>query len=192
MILSIREIVDIVLMSVIVGFILKDLFMPRKKTVYEPLDQFKSGKVWAVQGLWLSIIVTAPAIILHEFGHKFMAISFGMSAVFKAAYTWLGIGFILKLFTGFIFFVPAYVEITNIANASPLQLSIVAFAGPAVNLILWLSTLFLYQNVKINPKYLPFVILTSKINMLLFVFNMLPIPGFDGFKVYSGILQTLF
>ncbi|MBW3003585.1 M50 family metallopeptidase [Candidatus Woesearchaeota archaeon] len=190
MILSGREAIDIVAMSFIVGFILKDIFMPHKRaTVYEPLDQFK--KKWTSHGLLFATLVTAPAIILHELGHKFLAMHFGMAAVFKAAYTWLGIGFLLKLFTGFIFFVPAYVEITNVANATPLQFSLVAFAGPAVNLVLWLTTWFVYTRYKIKQKYMPFLVLTSKINMLLFIFNMLPIPGFDGFKVYSGIFQTL-
>lgn len=192
MILSFVEIRDIVLMSLIVGYILMDIFQARKKTAYEPLEHF--GKRFDMSKLWFSVLVTAPAIILHELGHKFVAMSFGMSAVFKAAYTWLGFGAILKLLnTGIIFFVPAFVEITGgAANVSPWQFSLVAFSGPGVNLVIWLVTAYVYKNYKIPQKYMPALVITSKINMLLFIFNMLPIPGFDGWKVYGGLLQTFF
>jgi len=179
-----------VLMSVIVGYIFKDIFVVhKKKTVYEPLDQFKK-KSLVSDSFWFSVAVTAPAILFHELGHKFVAMAFGLSAVFKAAYTWMFFGIILKMFTGVIFFVPAFVEING--STSPLQFSIIAFSGPFVNLILWLLTAYVYKYVKVDKKYLPLLIITSKINMLLFVFNMLPIPGFDGFKVYSGILSAFF
>jgi Zn-dependent protease len=194
MVLSLIEIIDIVLMSLIVGYILKDIFQfKRKRTAYEPLDEYRKPKR-GLKGLWFSILVTAPAIILHEFGHKYVAMGFGMTAVFKAAYTWLGIGAILKLLnTGIIFFVPAFVQITGGLNdVAPWQFSIVAFAGPAVNLVIWLVTAYIYKNYDIDKKYMPALVITSKINMLLYIFNMLPIPGFDGWKVYSGIFQTFF
>ncbi len=136
MVFVLREIVDMAAMSLIVGFLLKDLFVPRKiRTVYEPLDDLKARRLLQFQGLGFSIAATAPAIILHELGHKFMAMYFGMTAVFKAAYGWMFLGLILKMMTGFIFFVPAYVQISG-GNTTPLQFSAVAFAGPAVNLVL--------------------------------------------------------
>ena len=70
--------------------------------------------------------------------------------------------------------------------------SIVAFAGPAMNGFLWLITALILKKNLVSRKYVPLVHITKKINMLLFIFNMLPIPGFDGFKVYQGILQTIF
>ncbi|MBW3015343.1 hypothetical protein KY330_02900 [Candidatus Woesearchaeota archaeon] len=191
MILTFTEMRDIILMSLFVGYILKDIFKFRTKTsrVYEPLEEYKQHDL---SGLKLAIIVTAPAIILHEFGHKFLAIAFGMQAEFHAAYTWLIVGLILKMLnTGIIFFVPAYISITGGANVTALQYSLVAFAGPVVNLILWLGTRYYIKHFKTKEKYLPALVFTSRINMLLFIFNMLPIPGFDGWKVYSGIIQTI-
>jgi len=117
---------------------------------------------------------------------------FGLQAVFNAAYGWLGFGLLLKLLNvGFIFFVPAYVSINGIG--SPLVFSTIAFAGPFMNLILWLGAAYaLKQKKLVKEKYLPFVYLTKQINMFLFIFNMLPIPGFDGFKVYQGLFQLIF
>jgi Zn-dependent protease len=34
------------------------------------------------------------------------------------------------------------------------------------------------------------LVITSKINMFLFIFNMIPIPGFDGFQIISNIIRV--
>jgi Zn-dependent protease len=70
-----------------------------------------------------------------------------------------------------------------------------AFAGPAVNLVLFLATFLLLKSrsfVKNNKKYVPLLFITSRINIFLFIFNMLPIPMFDGWKVYSGLIGAFF
>lgn len=186
MILSIREIIDLILMTVIVGIIFSSFF--RKFRPYEAFSRW--GIDWKT--IKMAIWITAPAIILHEMAHKFVAMSFGLEAVFHAAYTWLGIGFLLAILrTGFIFFVPGYVSIHG-AGLTPLVHSTIAFAGPAMNLILWFGAWIVLKKGNISGKAVPILILTKKINMLLFIFNMLPIPGFDGFHVYSGIIQTIF
>ena len=148
-----------------------------------------------MQDFKFAVLAAAPAIILHEFGHKFAAMAFGLQAVFKVAYMWLGIGLILRLSgTGLIFFVPAYVSITNPSGIppSPLMLSLIAFAGPAVNLALWIAFSIILKKRLITEKYLPLIYIAKQINMFLFIFNMLPIPGFDGYKVFSGLIQTIF
>ncbi|MBC8444116.1 site-2 protease family protein, partial [Candidatus Woesearchaeota archaeon] len=43
----------------------------------------------------------------------------------------------------------------------------------------------------IKKRYIPFLILTKKINLFLFIFNMLPIPFFDGGHFFSSILSAL-
>lgn len=195
MILSFQEIFDIIAMSLILGFIFSDVlrrFSHRSHEHYDPLAR-KPGFDW--NSLKFAAMAVAPAIILHEFAHKFVAISFGLEAVFKAAYFWLFIGLMMRMMgTGFIFFVPAYVSIFNPAGAgiSPLAYSIVAFAGPAMNAILWLITALVLKKNWVSRKYIPLLHITKKINMFLFIFNMLPIPGFDGFKVFSGLFQTIF
>ena len=192
MILSLKEILDIIAMSLIVGFIFSDVlkrFMHPSYESYDPLAR-KPGFDW--NSLKFAALATAPAIILHEFAHKFVAMWFGLHATFNAAYFWLFIGLMMKVMgTGFIFFVPAYVSISG-NGVSPLTYSIVAFAGPAMNGFLWLITSLMLKKNLVGRNYLPLLHITKKINMFLFIFNMLPIPGFDGFKVYQGILQTIF
>lgn len=187
-IFSLNEIFDIISMTIIVGYIFKDAFKA-PKTEYEPLHHYQKAYNW--DDYKFAIYAVAPAIIFHEFGHKFLALAFGLSATFKAAYFFLGLGLVLKLLNfPFIFFVPAYISI--LGQATPLQLSLTSFAGPAVNLILWLGSWLFLKYGKVKRKHIFLLGLTSKINMFLFIFNMLPIPGFDGFKVYSGLFEMLF
>ena len=186
MVLSLIEIFDIVFMTVILGIIFADVFR-RFRHPYS----FYGRPRFDWEGLKFAMMVTAPAVILHEFGHKFVAMAFGLQATFNAAYGWLMFGLLLKMLNvGFIFFVPAYVSIQG--NATPAVFSLVAFAGPAVNLLLWLGARYVLNKNLVKKKYLPLVYLTKQINMFLFIFNMLPIPAFDGFKVYQGLLQTIF
>jgi len=173
MLFGLLELVDVIVMTLAVGFIFKDLF--------KQLDR----------PFLFSCLVTAPAIILHELGHKFVALGFGLEATFNAAYSWLVIGILLKLLnTGFIFFVPAYVSISGLVT--PLQSALTAFAGPALNLILFTTAYFLLKQKKLKTRTFIFLTVTKQINLFLFIFNMLPLPFFDGFKVYQGIWQLFF
>ncbi|MEM4263791.1 MAG: hypothetical protein QW666_02760 [Candidatus Woesearchaeota archaeon] len=187
MILSFREIIDVAVMTVIVGYIFMDLFRFHKEEIITGFD-------W--QGLKFACLVTAPALIFHELSHKFVALAYGLEATFHAAYTWLGFGIILKLLhTGFIFFVPAYVSIgcaTQPCNLEPLSMSAIAVAGPAANLLIFLICLLLLKYAKLSRTTRIILYITKQINLFLFIFNMLPIPGFDGFKVYQGLWKAFF
>lgn len=178
-----------VVMTAVVGYIFSGLFKRPVRENYDPLKHFKAG--FDVEDLKFAILATAPAIILHELGHKFVALSFGLEAVFQAAWFFLGLALILKFMNfGFIFIVPAYVSI--LGRATPMEFGLIAFAGPAVNLILWLGAAIALKKNLVPSKYNPVLALTSKINMFLFIFNMLPIPGFDGSKVFTGLIQVFF
>ena len=176
MIFSIREFVDVLIMTGVVGFIFKDLF----KQVDRPF--------------LFSCLVTAPALILHELAHKFIALGFGLQATFHAAYFWLVLGIIMKLANfGFIFFVPAYVSIDAVgAQLTPLSSALVAGSGPFTNLALFGIAWAFLQQKKLKTRTYIFLQVTKQINLFLFVFNMLPLPMFDGLKFYQGILQVLF
>jgi len=191
MFFSINEAIDIVIMAFAIGFIFKDVFKYTPKVeVFTPETYLKKAKFnW--NDFWFAIAVVAPSIILHEFGHKFFALANGMTAEFHAAYTWLAIGLLLKILNfGFIFFVPAYTLIGGTGTA--LQMAGIAFAGPAVNLILWLGSSLVLKKTKLKGIAYHILFLTSKINMFLFIFNMLPIPGFDGYSFFSNIFKVLF
>jgi Zn-dependent protease len=200
MLFSLREILDIIVMALAIGFIFKDAFLPRRQRIvtekYDPVAHYRNlGKNYDLGGFVFAMIVAAPAVLFHELGHKLVAMGFGMNAEFHAAYFWLVLGVVLKLMNfGFIFFVPAYVSITG-AGMTPLMSSATAFAGPAVNLAMFLVPFLLLKSktfVQKYRKYVAILFLTSRINIFLFIFNMLPIPMFDGWTVYSGLIQSFF
>ena len=178
-----------VIMTLVVGYIFSGLFKKPVHEDYDPLKQLKQG--FFSDDFKFAVAVAAPAIILHELGHKFIALSFGLEAVFQAAWLFLILALIMKVMNfGLIFIVPAYVSIFG--RATPLEFSLVALAGPAVNLILWLFAYFAVKKNLFAKKHNVALLLTSRINMFLFIFNMLPIPGFDGSKVFMGLVQHFF
>ncbi|MBS3128883.1 hypothetical protein J4410_07110 [Candidatus Woesearchaeota archaeon] len=185
--ITFSELLDLIIMTVAVGFIFMDFFPPPSKKAYDPLQKMSSFN-W--HALWFAVMITAPSVIFHELAHKFVAISMGLQATFHAAYMWLGIGLVLKLLnTGFIFFVPGYV---STLGATQTQHAVIALAGPALNLVLFcIAWIVIKTTKKLSHKQHLFWSITKRINGFLFVFNMIPIPGFDGSHVLRGIL-TLF
>ncbi|MFH0979175.1 MAG: M50 family metallopeptidase [Candidatus Woesearchaeota archaeon] len=187
MFFTIHEMFDIIVMSLAVGFIFSDLasrFKPQKDPL---LDLSKGYLNW--DDLKFSVLATAPAVLFHELSHKFLALGYGMQATFNAAYGWLGLGVILKLLKfPFIFFVPAYISISG--NGTPLQHALIAVAGPAMNGFLWLLSFLFLKSRTFKRKYDGLLFLTGKINMFLFIFNLLPIPGFDGFTFYTRLFAA--
>ena len=183
--LSINELLDIIIMTAAVGFIFSDTFSRySRKEDYEPLVHYKHGFDW--EAFRFAAIITAPAVILHEFGHKFVAMALGVDATFHAAYFWLALGVVMKIIGGFIFLVPAFVSHPSVG---PLGDSIIALSGPLVNLLLLLGALLVHRQKLIAKKYDPGLLLTAKINMFLFIFNMIPIPGFDGYSFFHGMIR---
>ena len=216
MLFNLFEVLDIVLMTLVIGYIFKDTFrLPvhhRGKEGDDILDQYRaprSAMNW--HDFWWGCALVAPAIILHELGHKFMAMSFGLTATFHAACSTAnllgGLGQFFDFFCGltvlsvvlktigfgFIFFVPGYVSIG--AGGTEFQNALISFAGPAVHLIFWLGAAYILRNKKAVKKmshrkqfYLFFF---KQINMFLFILNMLPIPGFDGFSFFYHLIKGI-
>ncbi len=192
--LSLAEIFRLVVMTLALGYIFS-AFMPQQlfgqKGVYHLLKAQAQGFDW--EALKYAAIITAPAVALHELGHKFVALAFGLNAEFFASYWGLGLGVFLKMVGApFIIFIPGYV---NIPYDTPVLISgAIALAGPMINLFLWIFASISLKLFKLNKKQMILAYLTKKINILLFVFNMLPLGFFDGAKVFRalGYLISLF
>ncbi|RME54733.1 hypothetical protein D6777_02900 [Candidatus Woesearchaeota archaeon] len=185
--ITLNEIIGILAVTVIVGYILSS-YIQRPKSPIEML--YKKGFEW--DDLKFAIIISAPAIILHELGHKFMGIALGLPSVFKAYWSGLALGVILKVIgSPFIVLAPAYVQFPAIATS--LQQFWIAFAGPLVNLALWLgaAAYMKFSTKKHSRTTLLILALTKRINMILFIFNMLPIPPLDGYKVFSNLFNII-
>lgn len=191
MIFTIAELFDLIAMTAIVGLIFMNLFRESiKPKEHEPLAYYKTGHSFDWNSFKFSIMAVAPAIALHELGHKFVAIGYGLQATFHAAYFWLFIGLALSLMNfRFIFFVPAYVAITG--EAGPLPYALTSAAGPFMNLLLWIGAVIALKSKKLKKKHFPLIHITKQINMFLFFFNLLPFGPFDGAKFFGGMIEYL-
>ena len=178
---SLWEIIQLILITGILGYIFSGFIQSPSR------DPF-SLKRFSWQDVWFAALIATPAVVFHEFGHKFVAIAFGLAASFHAFWTGLLLGVILKFFgSPFLFLAPAYVSIPP--GATVLESALISFAGPAVNLLLFfVSWLVLrYKKKMSHSEHMAWAI-SKKLNLFLFWFNLIPIPPLDGWGVLQGIL----
>ncbi len=181
--LSLDEIKYIIVLTLALGYIFSG-FIKRPKSPFETYSAFN------LNDIIYAALVAAPAVILHEFGHKFVAMAFGLDASFHVYWFGLGLGVILKLVNApFLILAPAYVSIPM--NVTPLQGFLTAFAGPFVNLMLWLGSMYLLKYGNLAYKYMALIATSAKINKILFIFNMIPFPPLDGYKVFMYLMQLI-
>ncbi len=201
--INLFEIVDILIMTAALGYIFMRIFRPARSV--DPVDYYLKKKSDRWKAFWFAAAVVAPGIVLHELGHKFVAIAFGAHAIFFAgcsSQAILGnvplfnfscillIGAVILSFFNFpvLLFVPGFVQHTS---TGPLPSAIIAFSGPAINGLLWIVARLGLKYQWFPRKYnLPLAI-AGRINGFLFIFNMLPIPPFDGFWVLEGLAKGL-
>jgi len=130
----------------------------------------------------LSLISLAPAFLLHEFAHKFVAKYYGCWAEFRADPAGLRFGLILAAFLGIVFMAPGAVMVAG--NATRNQFGKIAVAGPITNMALW------------SLGYAVWLVLGGFVgqidliigywlwgNAILCAFNMLPFGPLDGKKI---------
>ena len=138
-----------------------------------------------ISGLAISFFVSALTVgisfLFHELSHKFLAQRYKLWAEFRAFYNMLFFAIILSFF-GFIIAAPGAVMIKG--SLSKEKNGKISLAGPLTNIIL--ALIFLPFFFIITEGVLGLIFRYGLvINSLLAVFNLLPIPGFDGSKVYE-------
>ena len=193
-IITLPEIVDIIVMTVAIGYIFSKFFKRAPQEGYDPLTYYRKNPI--LEDIKYGAMIAAPAVVLHELAHKFTAMGFGASATLHAP-SFFGIPYgmyllvILLIHLNFpiLFFVGGYVSHTALP---PLASSMVAFSGPLINLVLWLGGMSLIKYKLIDRKYYMTIGMMAKLNMFFFIFNMIPLPGFDGFSVFAGLVQVFF
>jgi Zn-dependent protease len=179
------ELVKLVIMSVVLGFIFMGIFPRKAKTVYDMMHP----KRFKWDDLWFAILISAPAVVLHELAHKFTAMGFGYSASFEVFPLGLGLGLLLRLIgSPFLIIAPGYVTIPTEVFANDLAYRLIAFAGPLTNLVIWFVAFIVVKKLrhKLSRSHLSFWMFTRNINLILFIFNMIPFGPLDGAKVFFG------
>jgi len=129
--------------------------------------------VIAISGFTVGI-----GFIFHELGHKFLAQKYGCWAEFRANNFMLGLALVFSFF-GFIFAAPGAVYIKGYLTKR--KNAYISLIGPVINLAVGLifgliAFLFPVTQVVCIPG--------MTINFWLGLFNLLPFPAFDGFKVF--------
>ena len=184
---SIIELIRAIIVTAAIGYIFSGYI---KKPETE-LNVLYENKYFNWENIKFATLVAAPAVILHELAHKFVAMSFGLSAILKIYWEGLGLAIFLKLINSpFLIIAPAYVSISG--NATNFQSMITSFAGPFLNLLLFLISYIVLNRAKLTRNQAIILYLTKQINMFLFIFNMLPIPPLDGSRVFYNLYKILF
>lgn len=146
------------------------------------------------------IIALVVAVTIHEFSHAFAADKLGDPTPRVQGRLTLNplahldpLGTLMLLLVRFGWGRPVQFDPFNLANPRR-DAAIISFAGPASNLIL-ASLLALFFRLSVNFSQLPllvFEILAPVIylNVLLAVFNLVPIHPLDGGKILVGLLSA--
>ena len=148
------------------------------------------------------------AITLHEAAHAYAAKYFGDLTAYSQGRMSLNpirhidpfgtilIPLLLALLSSpFIFGYakPVPVDFSRLRNPKK-QMAWVALAGPLANLVmafLWMLSYFILQSVGINEVFfLEMAEAGVKINLILFAFNLFPLPPLDGGRIMTSILPN--
>jgi Zn-dependent protease len=176
-------------MTLAIGYIFSTMIKKAPTVDYDPLTYFAKKNTF-FEDLKYGIMIAAPAIVLHELMHKFTAIAFGAVAILKAPLDWYIVTIILRLINfPIFFFVGGYVVHSPLP---PLQSALVSVSGPLLNLTLFLICKGAVHFKLAKRKHYDVIGIVSKLNLFLFIFNMLPIPSFDGFNFYRALILYFF
>lgn len=141
----------------------------------------------------LTIVTLVIAITIHEFSHAFAADRLGDPTPRLQKRLTLNplahldpLGTLFLIFFGFGWGKPVQYDPYNFTHARR-DAAIVALAGPASNIITALLFSIVYRFV--SPIIAPYIIPVITLNILLAIFNMLPIYPLDGFRVVAGLLS---
>ena len=149
------------------------------------------------------LAILMVAFPIHEFAHAWTATRFGDDTPRRAGRLTLNPlvhldlwGTLLFLFTGFGWAKP--VPVSPYALRSRRAYFWVAFAGPLSNLLLAVVAAILYRlawvglpHTGINGILLQFLGSVVFFDLLLFFFNLIPLPPLDGDKVIAGLFPRL-
>ena len=152
----------------------------------------------------ISLVILIFSTALHEVAHGLVALYHGDKTALRAGRLSLNpishidmFGSILLPFLLFTLGSPFVFGWAKPVPVNPANLRTksahawVALAGPVTNLVLAgiAGTVFRLWSLGMSPALQQFVLLVVVINIVLMVFNMIPIPPFDGYHVVGYLLR---
>ena len=144
--------------------------------------------------LILLIPVLVFALVFHEFSHAWVANQLGDPTAKYAGRLTLNplahldiFGSLMILFVGFGWAKPVPVDSRHLSNPRIYMMKI-AFAGPASNLLLALISGTIIRATGYMGAFTTMLVMFTQINIMLAVFNMIPISPLDGSQIFSGFM----
>lgn len=153
----------------------------------------------------ISFLIFAISITVHEFSHAYSAKLLGDDTAANQGRLTLNplkhldpLGTIMILFTSFGWAKPVPVNAMYFKDRKK-GMMLSSLAGPLSNLLLALIFAFLYIYLSLKGSYVGYDWMDFlrklfeegfRMNILLGIFNMLPVPPLDGSKILSGILPS--
>ncbi len=166
--------------------------------LFRLFDQFQIDPVGALIGLAAFAVALVVGITVHEFSHAWSAAQLGDYTARQQGRLTLNpaahldpLGTILIFVAGFGWGKPTPVSPANIRIGARPGMAVVALAGPVSNLIVAALAALPVRLVDtlsdggIDAQFLQALVLW---NVVLAVFNLLPVAPLDGFKVALGVL----
>ena len=144
--------------------------------------------------LLLLVPVLLFALCFHEFAHAWMANKLGDPTAKHSGRLTLNplahldpMGSLMILFVGFGWAKPVPVDVRYLQNPR-IDMMKVSFAGPAANLLLAFVGGTIIRAHLVGGSLILMLVLFTQINIMLAVFNMIPIPPLDGSQIFSGLM----
>ena len=168
--------------------------------ILQYLDSFLKDPFSTLLSLSLLLLSILVAVTIHEFSHALASNKLGDTTAKSLGRLTLNpkrhldsLGSLLFLFVGFGWGKPVPVDIYRIKKVPPLiGMSIVSFAGPASNLVTAILIGFCLKKIAfefgLSDIWIELGFTFVQISLVLAVFNLVPLPPLDGYKVILGIL----
>ncbi|RCW51308.1 site-2 protease family protein [Paenibacillus prosopidis] len=160
---------------------------------------------YPLEDLPFLVLALIIAFTVHEFAHAYSAYKFGDDTAYNAGRVTLNprvhldvLGTILILIAGFGWAKPVPVNPSKFRN--PRLMSIVVTAvGPLSNLLIGMIAVFMIvaisasgmlneSSVGVSMAVERFFSYVISLNFLLFVFNLIPLPPLDGYRIISDLM----
>ena len=148
-----------------------------------------------IEVIILLIPMLVFALVFHEFSHAWVANKLGDPTARYSGRLTLNplahldpFGSLMILFVGFGWAKPVPVDSRYLANPR-VDMMKIAIAGPAANLLLAFVGGTIIRTGLVDGSITLMILLFTQINIMLAVFNMIPIPPLDGSQIFSGIMS---